>query len=520
MKRWIAGWLILALMLCCPALAERIEYADQSGVRVFEVNGLAGLMDSRGNVLLPAGYAEILPFEGDFAGVRKGRRWGIVDREGALAVECAYDRVEILPHRRAVAQRSDDNRIYEALFDLDTGEALREGELSITADEDFLYVLSYGSAGWDYGPPYRTEVYDADMNRVYTGAVWFIRLFGELSEDYAVVRHEDGGYALMDRSFDEAISAMADSLPEVAEGCVFYRTHVENPLADAMEALGLDRARVERGLVRYLGANGADAEDLTEFMAPLSRCGVIRPDGTATEVYGAEIRTLGRTDPPYCVKATGYESLILPTDRYGYVDTDGEYVIPPVYSDAYPFVDGAAVVREGDRWHLIDETGARVGTVEWSYDESDNWSLECFAQRVIPVQADGGFRLIGRRGESITDEVFAGAGMTFGAGHFLLTSGDGDLCVLDGDGRECLRVACDDYTFSNDVADALWLRVDGLYGLMGLDGRWRIEPCAERVDWLPDDLYAVQLPGGRWVYMDHAGRQLGPCPTQDEGEFW
>ena len=56
MKRWIACALVLALCLGGGALAERLAYADQGGVRVFEEETGFGLMDSDGNVLLPAEY--------------------------------------------------------------------------------------------------------------------------------------------------------------------------------------------------------------------------------------------------------------------------------------------------------------------------------------------------------------------------------------------------------------------------------------------------------------------------------
>ena len=59
--------LLLAILLAVPAMAEIETYADQGGVMVFSEDGKVGLMDGEGNILLPAEYDEIAPFQGDYA---------------------------------------------------------------------------------------------------------------------------------------------------------------------------------------------------------------------------------------------------------------------------------------------------------------------------------------------------------------------------------------------------------------------------------------------------------------------
>lgn len=45
---------------------------------------------------------------------------------------------------------------------------------------------------------------------------------------------------------------------------------------------------------------------------------------------------------------------------YGYMNTDGEAVIPPQYSSAMPFSEGLAAVWNGEFWNFIDKTGKTV----------------------------------------------------------------------------------------------------------------------------------------------------------------
>ena len=42
---------------------------------------------------------------------------------------------------------------------------------------------------------------------------------------------------------------------------------------------------------------------------------------------------------------------------YGYINSDGKFVIPPQYDSTDDFEDGFAKVRKGDKWYLIDKNG-------------------------------------------------------------------------------------------------------------------------------------------------------------------
>jgi hypothetical protein len=59
----------------------------------------------------------------------------------------------------------------------------------------------------------------------------------------------------------------------------------------------------------------------------------------------------GAPDMPAAVKSGG---------KWGFVDAEGEFVIPPRYDDARSFAFGLAAVRLGGRWAYIDGEGRLV----------------------------------------------------------------------------------------------------------------------------------------------------------------
>ena len=94
--------------------AERTVYADQGGVAVFAENGKVGLVDSNGNVLLPAEYDDISLFgTSEWTTLRQDNLMGAVCKDGRVAVECAWDDyLYIIPQMGlAVASCMNDNQI-------------------------------------------------------------------------------------------------------------------------------------------------------------------------------------------------------------------------------------------------------------------------------------------------------------------------------------------------------------------------------------------------------------------------
>ena len=125
-RLWI---IILALFLIFmnSSLAERTVYADQDGAAVFMEDGKVGLVDSHGDVILPAEYEWIEPFgENDYAVVSRDGLMGVVLRDGTFAVSSRIVYFYRLGDTGlAEVEYEGDDRSY--LLEVKTGHVLHQG---------------------------------------------------------------------------------------------------------------------------------------------------------------------------------------------------------------------------------------------------------------------------------------------------------------------------------------------------------------------------------------------------------
>lgn len=537
MKR--AMLMLLCLLLAAlPARAEEpacVEYADQGGVRVFVEDGKAGLMDAGGGVLLPAEYESIEPFAGsDFAVVRSGGLAGVVRRDGSLAVPCEWGSVKLSAALRVAVCWDDSDAV--RVVRLDTGEAMLEGgrHVMLDADDRFITRMEYGEEGFGYDPPYHTDVYDADGALRFSIDAWLIKGF---AQDYAAAMFGDWTYGMIDAEGNVIIRGLRESpwtdgqdyayddAPRA--GAIHWVREVKNPLNRWLKPLKLDRHHVEY----YLDLLGVRREGrlraaLMELYEDGSLCGVVESDGTPRfEMPGAGV--WGPDDAGlYRVQTSGYSSIVRDQDMWVYVDRDGSPAIEAKYNEAYPFVDGAAVVCARGQWHLIDAHGEPVDDLTWSWGP-DMWSSEALALPVIPIEnPDGdGYRVIDRRGEYVTDEVFQSAGEVFGGDRLMLTDMDGGLCLMDDAGNVTLRAPTGDLWWDAD-GEAVALQQGGKWGVLAAAGaragQWLVAPEYAEVERLENGggfRLRLGADAGDAVYADRAGNILGPAPAFVDYDF-
>jgi hypothetical protein len=89
------------------------------------------------------------------------------------------------------------------------------------------------------------------------------------------------------------------------------------------------------------------------------------------------INNQGEEVVPLQYDEAGYFSeglaLVKKNSKYGFINTKGEEVIPLIYDNAYDFTDGLAQVSIGDKSGYIDKTGKEV--VKIKYDEVSGFSM-------------------------------------------------------------------------------------------------------------------------------------------------
>ena len=161
------------------------------------------------------------------------------------------------------------------------------------------------------------------------------------------------------------------------------------------------------------------------------------------------------------------------TDRAGYIDMAGNWVIPPDYLEAYPFQDGVARVREART-----QKYARVGVI----DREGNWVERPKWQDITEPDAEG------RR--------------------FVCKKIGGQWGLIGADGLWIVRPRWDALREPDGKGNRTAL-VDGLWGLIDANGSWLVKPC-----WLETSLpgeqgtRAVRAADGLWGMIDADGGWL------------
>lgn len=98
------------------------------------------------------------------------------------------------------------------------------------------------------------------------------------------------------------------------------------------------------------------------------------------------------------------EAAFYKRDKYGFLNTSGEYVIRPQFKNATPFYEGYAVVKDSlNRFHYIDLNGRKVPT-------EPNWEIpvECCTEYLGPIEnlvMAGGLFKVKRKFSKKSEEV-------------------------------------------------------------------------------------------------------------------
>jgi|LSQX01.2.fsa_nt_gb hypothetical protein len=60
------------------------------------------------------------------------------------------------------------------------------------------------------------------------------------------------------------------------------------------------------------------------------------------------------------LRVSDNSAIVLLDSLYGYIDKQGEWILPPKYKTAYPFYKGTAVVKQGDKFELLNKQGEKI----------------------------------------------------------------------------------------------------------------------------------------------------------------
>lgn len=95
-------------------------------------------------------------------------------------------------------------------------------------------------------------------------------------------------------------------------------------------------------------------------------------------------------------------SLVGKNKLYGYVDKEGNIVVPVEYNEGLTFNEGYAAVRKGDKWAFLDSTGKFI--TEFVYQDAMG-----FNEGLAPAKKITGWGFVDVHGKEVIPFVYSNA---------------------------------------------------------------------------------------------------------------
>ena len=336
-----------------------------------------GFIDDQGQWVVAPEYADASPPAEGLIAVQKGGAWGFVDHRGRSVIEWQFDAAQSFAEGLAAVRNGDEWRYID-----------RTGRTVIA------------------GPFAKARPFDGGLAAVRTGTSWgFVNHAGNLVieprfEDLAgdgeswisspcfseglCAAKQDGAWGFIDRGGRWVIAARFAEVQSFHEGLAAVREAAE---ADAGKVGFIDRRgemvispRFEGSLwfsggraIAAVGRPAGDADaadDAGLKIALIDPAGNVIADvgwGPVADVFDQTLEALSALAPDYLG-----EGLVPASqgDRWGFMDRDGQWVIPPSFALVLPFRNGVAPAGMSDdpdadaldvqRWGLIDARGRWV----------------------------------------------------------------------------------------------------------------------------------------------------------------
>ncbi|MGA9325914.1 MAG: WG repeat-containing protein [Salegentibacter sp.] len=199
--------------------------------------------------------------------------------------------------------------------------------------------------------------------------------------------------------------------------------------------------------------------------------------------------------------------LVADSSRWGFINKSGDVVIAMKYDDALPFAEGMAPVKINKKWGFIDKDGAVK--IPFIYDEA-----RTFSNDLAPVKIDSNWGYINKAGETVIPTEFDAA-YPFSEGYAVVRLNNKEG-FINKTGKYVIPASYDyALSFSDNLAA---VSIGGKWGFIDKTGNMVLQPAYERTWGFSEDLAPVVL-DGKWGYIDKTGALIIPCKYEDASRF-
>ena len=294
---------------------QRVLKMDDGGF-IVKINDKCGCLDKDYNPTLPCIYDNISLFSNSRALVERDSKYGYLDESLQEVIPCIYEYATEFVEGKAWVVKGDK----WGLIDLNGVQVM-----------PFIYdnvgPFSRGIA-W-----VKNNIINAVVNQKgeiikdcdYEGVTVF-RL------GHAIVRGSDNKRGIIDESYEVVVPLKYDSIDLVPDGYIYE-------LRNGAEV-------IEKKYVSYDGSTNIPASQYYHEVSEEERLEQYR-------IEGERINSLKGQYDSICHFCEGL-SKVRKDGKYGFIDADGNVVIPLKYSVAKNYSEGLAVVKENDKYGFIN----------------------------------------------------------------------------------------------------------------------------------------------------------------------
>jgi len=175
-------------------------------------------------------------------------------------------------------------------------------------------------------------------------------------------------------------------------------------------------------------------------------------------------------------------------DKYGFIDVDGNEIIPPIYDFASNFQNGTANVKFNNKWRMIDRCGKTVAIQE----ENKSPEKEVVPEKGVVSQKEAGYKKIHANYEQ-----------------FKLK---GKWGLKDMSGKEILPPIYDAIKEFRD--DLIQVKSNRHWGLVDLQGKEIIPPVYDAFKVFSNNVLLVKS-NRKWGLANMSGKEI-VAPKYDE----
>lgn len=224
----------------------------------------------------------------------------------------------------------------------------------------------------------------------------------------------------------------------------------------------------------------------------------------------------------------GYSIVSTADSLLAVVDTKGETVLKPVYSQIIPYADDKFIVKKGDKKMVVDNKGKEVISLskyEWVQSVATASSIDVSSYIAVNPKKDGDdiWGIIDEKGESVVrpSSKYRGIKAIISDKMFIYTNEDDNYGLMGFDGESLIRAKYDILMCLDENIFAAYSEKDGNYEakIINKDDEKISENTYQRILPFAGDCAFAKVSDKEWVVIDRNGKEEKDAPDIADMEF-